>query len=317
MPEFRLFPISASSFSDEVDLVTLALTIFSGVICLIVFGLVVIFSFLYRRGSKSPRSVPTATNVGYEISWIILLTLIGLGFFTWAGVIYVRMHQPPPNSADIFVVAKQWMWKFQHANGTRELNELHVPAGTSIRLVMSSQDVIHSFFVPEFRLKQDVLPGRYTYAWFEASKTGVYSLFCAEYCGNEHSRMLGRIIVMSPEGFRSWQGSMAGLPGAQTTANMADRGRELFTRLGCVSCHGTGSAVQAPDLAGIYGKRVALSNGTQVTADEGYLRESILNPRAKIVMGYAPIMPSYQGQISDEDLLALISYIKSLKEGSR
>jgi cytochrome c oxidase subunit 2 len=229
------------------------------------------------------------------------------------------MHSPPPGAIEVTAVAKQWMWKFQHPNGRRELDELHVPVGKPVLLTLTSQDVIHSFFVPEFRVKQDVLPGRYTRVWFEATRPGDYHLFCTQYCGLDHARMRGQVHVLTPEDYERWlqggepaDGARFGRAGGPALS-MAARGGRLFTRLGCVSCHGLNPGVQAPSLYGVYGSQVALSNGDTVLADENYLRESILNPRAKIVMGYPAVMPSFAGVIQEEDVLDLIAYLKSLQ----
>jgi len=207
---------------------------------------------------------------------------------------------------DVFVVAKQWMWTLQHPSGQREINELHVARGQPVRLVMTSQDVIHSFFVPAFRLKQDVLPGRYTEMWFTPTRTGRFHLFCAEYCGTDHARMGGDIVVMEPADFERWLDAHGGTP------DMAARGEALFRQYGCSGCHGANATIHAPDLAGLFGKPVPLADGTTVIADERYLRDSILLPRKEIAAGYEPIMPSFAGQIGEPDILDLIAYIRRL-----
>jgi len=229
--------------------------------------------------------------------------------FVWGGWLYFKLSTPPAGSMEIYAIGKQWMWKFEHPNGTREISELHVPVGRDVKMIMTSQDVIHSFFVPAFRIKNDVIPGneRYSVAWFNANKAGEYHLFCAEYCGAQHSGMIGRVVVMDEAGYQSW------LAGSPKDEPMFKAGERLFRQFGCATCHGQ----QAPTMAGLYLSERQLVDGSKVTADESYLRESILNASAKIVAGYPPIMPSYRGQISEEQLSQLIDYIKSSKTPAR
>jgi cytochrome c oxidase subunit 2 len=231
--------------------------------------------------------------------------------FGWGSLLFLRNARTPPGSFEIYVVAKQWMWKIQHPEGLREINELHVPTGMPVRLVMTSEDVIHSFYVPAFRVKQDVLPGRYTSMWFQPTRAGKYHLFCAEYCGNQHSAMGGWVYVMEPAEYEKW------LSGGSTGESMATTGQGLFERLGCSSCHRSEGGGRGPSLEGLLGKKVQLDSGQAVVADESYIRESILNPRAKIVGGYQPLMPTFQGQVSEEQLLQLVAYLKSLKKAER
>jgi cytochrome c oxidase subunit 2 len=229
-----------------------------------------------------------------------------LGMFGWGAKVFFDLHRPPANATEYFVVGKQWMWKFQHPTGNREINELHVPVGAPVRLTMTSEDVIHSFYVPAFRSKSDVIPGRYSSLWFQATKTGTFPLFCAEYCGAEHSRMIGQVVVMEPRDYEAWL-----VRGASAQTVVAS-GADLFGALSCNTCHRTDSAARAPQLIGIYGREVTLADGAKVTADDNYLRESILNPAAKVVAGYQPVMPTFKGQISEEQLLQLLNYIKSM-----
>ncbi len=229
-------------------------------------------------------------------------------FFAWGSLIYFQEARPPKGAMEVYVVGKQWMWKFEHETGQREINQLHVPIGRDVKLVMSSQDVIHSFFVPAFRVKADVLPGRFTQIWFHTTKTGTYHLFCSQYCGTDHSAMIGQVIVMEPVAFQAW------LNGGENTGSLASNGQQLFQQLGCATCHRFDTQGRGPNLAGLFGKPVLLDDGRTVTADENYLRESILNPGAKIVAGFKPIMPSFQGQVSEESLGALVAYIKSLAQ---
>jgi cytochrome c oxidase subunit 2 len=234
--------------------------------------------------------------------------MIAMSMFAWGAQIYFQNSRPPKNANEIYVVGKQWMWKIQHSTGQREINELHVPVGRKIKLIMTSEDTIHDFFIPAFRIKADVLPGRYTTQWFEATKAGTYHLFCAEYCGMNHSGMIGSVIVMQPTDFDNW------LSGNASQQSPAVAGQQLFQSLGCVSCHGAnGEGGRGPALAGLFGQKVFLTNNQTVTADEAYIRESIENPQAKVVSGFNPIMPTFQGQVTPEQLIQIISFIKSLQ----
>jgi cytochrome c oxidase subunit II len=227
--------------------------------------------------------------------------------FVWGARVFFEQYKPPQNAIEVYVVGKQWMWKLQHATGQREINELHVPVGRKVKLIMTTEDVIHDFFVPAFRTKADVVPGRYTTLWFEATKAGRYHLFCAEYCGMNHSGMIGTVIVMEPRDFDNW------LAGNTGTTTPAAAGQQLYQTLGCASCHGAnGEGGRGPVLAGLFGRDVSLASGATVRADEGYLRESIVNPQAKLVAGFGPIMPTFQGQVSEDQLMQLVAFIKSL-----
>ena len=294
----------------------------SGLICLGVFGAMLFFIVKYRRRPGNELAQHTSGTTPIEITW----TLIPLGLamipFVWGATLYLEEAQPPDDSLEVYVVARQWMWKVEHPEGQTEIDELHVPVGRPVKLTMISQDVIHSFYVPEFRIKTDVLPGRYTTTWFQATRPGEYHLFCAEYCGTEHSRMVGRVVVMQPAEYAAWLQSVAsGVPAQQpaTTAGQqptgapaapqAVGGRQLFEQLGCVACHETGIG---PNLQGVYGRPVQLADGQTVVADDNYIRESILNPTAKIVAGYQPLMPSFAGRVDEDQNLSLIAYIRSL-----
>jgi cytochrome c oxidase subunit 2 len=231
-----------------------------------------------------------------------------MSMFAWGAQIYFENSRPPKNANEVYVVGKQWMWKIQHSTGQREINELHVPAGRKIKLIMTSEDTIHDFFIPAFRIKADVLPGKYTTQWFEATKPGTYHLFCAEYCGMNHSGMIGSIIVMQPTDFDNW------LSGNASQQSPAVAGQQLYQSLGCVSCHGAnGEGGRGPALVGLFGSKVSLVNNQTLIADEAYIRESIENPSGKVVMGFNPIMPTFQGQVTPEQLIQIMSYIKSLQ----
>jgi len=241
------------------------------------------------------------------LTWSIIPLGVFLAIFFWGAVVYFKSRTPPRDSTEVYVVAKQWMWKMEHAEGQREINELHVPVDRDIKLIMTSQDVIHSFFVPAFRMKQDVLPGRYTVAWFRAIKPGTYHLFCTQYCGTQHSGMIGSIVVMEPAQYEAW---MSG----GSTGPLSATGEKIFAELGCATCHRSDTQGRGPNLQGVFGKPVLLEDGRMVNADENYVRESILDPGAKVVKGFKPIMPTFQGIVSEEQLNALVAYVKSLSK---
>jgi cytochrome c oxidase subunit 2 len=302
---FHLFPTAASAAAHNYDTLFLAMTILLSAVALGVSFLIVYFSIRYRKNSKADRSHAPAGARRLEIAWTLIPLLIFFCIFAWAARDYTQLYEAPPNAMPVFVVAKQWMWKLEHPNGRREINELHVPLGRPVRLVMTSQDVIHSFFVPAFRIKQDVVPGRYTTIWFTPTQAGEYHLFCAEYCGTDHAGMHGRIVVMRPSEFAAW------LQSGNTPSGMAARGFELYRRYGCSGCHEAGSTVHAPDLHGLLGRTVHLQDGRTLIADEAYVRDSILLPKKDVVAGYAAIMPSFSGQLGEEDVLDLIEFIRS------
>ncbi len=311
MWDFPFFPDQASTFAKPVD------DLYFFIVAITAFFTVVISLFVawvaihYRETKKVDRSKPLEESPKMEALWIGVPLVIVLVIFFWSVNVYFIMARPPANAVDMYVTGKQWMWKIQHPSGPREINELHVPIGVPVRLTMISQDVLHSFYIPAFRVKQDVLPGRYSSLWFEATKPGIYHLFCAEYCGTKHSGMIGRVVVMEPKDYEAWLaggGSNAGSLGG----SMSSAGEKLFNDQGCISCHIPGDASRAPSLQGAYGKTVTLSGGETIKVDEQYIRESILKPTAKLVAGYAPAMPVYQGRISEDELMQLIAYIKSL-----
>jgi cytochrome c oxidase subunit 2 len=302
---FHLLAPAASSIASRTDALFLAMLLLCGTVALVLVVLVVFFAVRYRRGSPVERGKPVRRLTWLEVTW----TLVPLGLFlvvyAWAAHAFMELYRPPPQALPVDVVAKQWMWKLQHRNGRREINELHVPLGQPVELKMTSQDVIHSFFVPAFRLKQDVVPGRYTNLWFTATQLGTFDLYCAEYCGSQHSQMTGRIVVMQPAEFSRWVAAGPHQPG------LAQYGFALFRRLGCSGCHDARSTVHAPLLEDIVGRTVHLQDGRSLVADDNYLRDSILEPRKDVVAGFAPVMPSFAGQVSEEDIQALIAYLHS------
>ncbi len=297
----------ASSVASRVDALFIALTVASGLLVLLLVALNLTFLIRYRRGSSAPRGPLRLKQWKLEAGWIAGTTVIFLGFFGWGAWLYLDMQRPPPDAEVIDVVGRQWMWDIRHPGGRREFNTLHVPLGRAIRLRMRSEDVIHSFYVPSFRVKQDLVPGKTVSLWFEPTRTGVFHLFCAEYCGTQHSGMVGQVVVQPPEDHAAWLAS--GTP--DDTA--ADRGRRLLLHHGCSGCHAAGSVVHAPPLEGLAGKLVPLASGGFARADEAYLRDSILLPKRDVVAGYEPIMPSFQGQLSEGELNALITYLKENK----
>jgi cytochrome c oxidase subunit 2 len=300
-----LFPEQASTIAPRVDALLFFLLAVSVFFTLAIAGAIVVFSIRYRRRPGNEVAEQVHGSDRLEIAWSVIPLLLCLVMYVWGARIYFAEATPPPNAIEIYSVGKQWMWKFQHLSGPREINQLHVPVGLPVKVLMTSQDVIHSLYVPAFRVKQDVLPGRYSQLWFEATRPGTYHLFCAEYCGTLHSGMIGQVIAMEPAEFQRW---LAG----GTAASPAAAGEKLFADLGCSSCHSADAQARCPDLEGLLGRTVTLASGQTLTADEGYVRESILDPGAKLVAGYENIMPTYQGLVTEEGVLELIAYIKSL-----
>jgi cytochrome c oxidase, subunit II len=304
--DFPLFPEQASTISTQVDMLYFFLIAVTGLMALAVFLLVIFFAIKYRRrpGNEIPEEYHAPHYLEYALiaSW----TAIFMVMFVWSAKVYFVSSRPPDNSLQIYGTAKQWMWRFQHPDGKSEINELHVPLGQPVKVTMGSEDVIHSFFVPAFRVKRDVLPNRFTTVWFTPTKLGRYHLFCAEYCGTNHSGMIGWVEVMEPSEYQLWAagGGAEGSPAAQ--------GKKLFEKFACNTCHMDSSTGRGPVLTGVFGHTVRLNNGEQIVADENYLRESILDPQAKVVDGFSPVMPTFRGQLSETDLLQLVAYVKSL-----
>ena len=302
-----LVPDSASTFSWKVDALYFYLSGVTLFFSLLISITLIFFVIRYRRRTPYEIPRPIAGSHKLETLWTIIPFVIAMTFFGWGARVYFDQYRPPENAIEVYVVGKQWMWKLQHATGQREINELHVPIGRKIKLIMTTEDVIHDFFVPAFRTKADVVPGRYTTLWFEPTTPGKYHLFCAEYCGMNHSGMTGSVYVMEPREFDNW------LSGNVSSTTPAAAGQQLFQTLGCASCHGAnGEGGRGPTLAALFGRNVQLEGGQSVRADEGYIRESILNPQAKLVAGFGPIMPTFQGQVTEDQLVQLIAFIKSL-----
>jgi cytochrome c oxidase subunit II len=301
-----LFPEQASTTAGPVDMLYFFLIAVSAFFACLIFGLIAYFVVKYRRRSGNVRAVPTQDNIVLEIAWTGIPLLLTVVMFVWGAKLFFNEYNPPANAMEIFVVGKQWMWKFQHPEGQAEINELHVPRGQPVKLTMISEDVIHDLFVPAFRVKKDVLPGRYTMVWFEATKTGSYHLFCSQYCGTQHSKMGGWVHVMEPADYAKWTDG----PGANEPLTVA--GAQLFQKLGCAACHLPQGNGQGPSLVGVFGRPVKLASGATIEANEDYIRETIIHPGVKVVAGYQPIMPTFKGLVGEEGMQQLIAYIKSL-----
>jgi cytochrome c oxidase subunit 2 len=307
---FPFIPEQASAGAEKLDMLFFALVGMTAFFIIGIFSFLIFFTIRYRRGNKVDRVIRRTDSIKLEITWIVIPTLISLGIFMWSAWLYFDSRTPPKDAMEIYVTGKQWMWKIQHPQGNREINELHVPVNQPVRLIMTSQDVIHSFFVPAFRIKQDVLPGRYTSEWFTATKTGEYHLFCAEYCGTSHSGMIGKVVVMEPADYERWLATNGKIE------TMASIGEQLFKKYGCASCHQADSDKRGPRLVGLAGNEVKLQDGKSVVADKEYLRESIYDPSAKIVEGYKPVMPTYRTTLNEEQTNQIVEYILSLGVGA-
>jgi cytochrome c oxidase subunit II len=303
-----LFPESASTMASRVDALYFFLLAVSIFFSLLIAGLIVFYAVKYRRRAADSVGSEIRGGLVLELTWTIVPLLITMVIFVWGASVFFAMARPPDETINIYVVGKQWMWKFQHLDGQREIDELHVPVGRPVKLIMTSEDVIHDVFVPAFRIKADVVPGRYTNLWFQSTKPGRYRLFCAEYCGTKHSGMIGQVVVMEPSEYQTW------LSGGAAEGSLASAGAKLFQDLACNTCHRPDAQGRGPVLEGLFGKTVTLQNGETLTVDEAYVRESILQPAAKIASGFQPIMPTFQGLVTEEQLLELIEYVKSLHE---
>jgi cytochrome c oxidase subunit II len=305
MTDFPLFPEQASSVAQYVDGLYLGLVAITGVVSLLVWLVIFVFAIKYRRRPDNELAQEQEPPAALEATWIIIPTIIFMLIFVAGAWVFFRMQRVPSNALEVYATGRQWMWKFQHPSGQREINTLHVPVGRPIKITMASEDVIHSLWFPSMRVKADVLPNRYRTLWFEATKVGRYHIFCAEYCGTLHSGMIGWVEVMEPTAYQRW---LAG----GTEGSLASQGEKLFEKYACNTCHMQTSGARGPNLAGLYGKTVALADGKSVVADENYIRESILNPQAKIAAGFQPIMPTFQGQVNEDDLLRLLAYVRTL-----
>jgi cytochrome c oxidase subunit II len=299
-------PPAASSIADGVDKLYLVLSGITIFFTVLIFSIIFYFMIKYRRRSEDEIPVATHTPMALELAWTIIPSLICVVLFVWASELYVRNARPPAASTEIFVIGKQWMWHLQHPEGPREINELHVPVGVPVKLTMTSQDVIHDFYIPAFRVKKDVLPNHYSSIWFEATETGTFHLFCAQYCGTNHSEMIGWVYVMTPTDYAAW------LAGGEQSESLAEQGQQLFSQFACGTCHTSEAGARGPSLAGIYGKPEKLQSGGTRVVDEDFIRDAIYTPSSVHLPGYPQIMPTYQGQIDAEQMTQLIAYVKSL-----
>jgi cytochrome c oxidase subunit 2 len=305
-----LFPAEASGIAPYVDALyffLVAMTIFGTTFVAI---LLLVFSVRYRR-EKNPVATQVEGSTLLEATWTIIPLAIFLVTFVWGALLYFRIYDPPANAMNIYVVGKQWMWKAEHPGGQHEINALHIPTGKPIQLTMISQDVFHSFSIPDFRIKREVIPGRYSTVWFEATQVGTYHLFCTQYCGTQHSGMVGEITVMTPADYKKW------LDQSNSGQSLAQNGERLFASMGCNSCHNGTAAARGPSLAGVYGSKLTLTDGRQILVDDAYIRNAILNPSEHVTAGFAPIMPTYQGQISEDGLIDLVEFIKNMQSNYR
>jgi cytochrome c oxidase subunit 2 len=303
--DFPLFPEQASSVAPLVDNLYFFLVLVTGSVTLLIWVVIFYFAIKYRRRPDNELAQEQEPPAALEIAWIVIPTIIFLAIFVWGAWVFFRMNRVPSNSIEVYATGRQWMWKFQHATGQREINTLHVPVNRSIKITMASEDVIHSLWFPSFRVKMDVLPNRFRTMWFEATKTGSYHIFCTEYCGTQHSGMIGTVVVMEPAEYQQW---LAG----GTEGSLASQGEKLFAKYACNTCHMDTATGRGPVLAGLYGQTRPLVGGQSVVADDNYIRESILNPTAKVAAGYQPIMPTFQGQVSEDDLIRLLAYVRSM-----
>jgi len=305
MTDFPLFPEQASSVAPLVDGLYFFLVVVTGSVSLLIWLVIFYFAIKYRRRPDNELAQEQEPPAFLELTWTVIPLIIFIGMFVGGAWVFLRMQVVPRNALEIYATGRQWMWKFQHPTGQREINELHVPVGRAVKITMASEDVIHSLWFPVFRVKADVLPNRYRTMWFEATKTGRFHIFCAEYCGTSHSGMIGSVIVMEPTDYQRW---LAG----GTEGSLASQGEKLFQKYACNTCHLDNGTGRGPMLAGSYGKTRSLAGGSNVIIDDNYIRESILHPQAKIAAGFQPVMPTFQGQVSEEDLVRLLAYVKSL-----
>jgi cytochrome c oxidase subunit 2 len=303
---FPLFPQQASIQAGQVDAIYFFMVAVTAFFAFLIAGLIVLFAVKYRRRHRDEIGAAIHGSLALELLWTIIPFFIVMGMFAWGAKVFFDLYRVPAGAMEIFVVGKQWMWKIQHMSGQREINELHVPIGRPVKLIMGSEDVIHSFYIPDFRVKADVIPGRYNTLWFQATKPGRYHLFCAEYCGTKHSGMIGSVVAMGPVEYQVW------LDGGRAEDSPVAAGAKLFQDLACITCHQEGSQGRGPVLTNLFGHEVELQGGGKVVADEAYIRESILLPQTKIVAGFQPMMPTFQGLVTEEQLLQLIAYVRSL-----
>ncbi len=305
-----LFPAEASTIAPYTDELYFFLILMSLVGMALVLALLFGFSLKYRR-EKNPVATQVEGSTLLEATWTIIPLAIFLLVFVWGGLLYFRIYSPPANAMNIYIVGKQWMWKAEHPGGQHEINALHVPTGRPVQLTMISQDVFHSFSIPDFRIKREVIPGRYSTVWFNATTPGTYHIFCTQYCGTQHAGMIGEVTALTPDDYEKW------LKESTSGMSLAQNGERLFASMGCNACHSGNAAARGPNLAGVYGSRLTMTDGSQVLVNDAYLRDAILNPSQHVTAGFAPIMPTYQGQISEDGLIDLVEYIKQMQSNYR
>jgi cytochrome c oxidase subunit 2 len=305
-----LFPDQASSFASRVDNLYFFILAVTAFFAVVVVAFVCVFAIRYRRRHEQEVGAPVHGALALELTWTVIPLVLAMVMFAWGVSVFFALSRPPSNAMEIYAVGKRWMWKFQHVTGQREINELHVPVNQPVKVILGSEDVIHSLYFPAFRTKMDAVPGRTTVLWFEATKPGRYHIFCAEYCGTRHSGMIGTVTVLEPGEFQTWLG------GGPASGDMLEAGQKLFTDLACITCHRDDASGRGPSLRNLFGTTVRLQGGATATADENYLRESIMNPQARLVEGYQPLMPTFQGLVSEEQLMQLIAYVKSIGPGA-
>jgi cytochrome c oxidase subunit II len=306
--EIAWFPEQASTTAQYVDWLFYFLVTICGAVGLGVAVFLIGFAIRFRRRPGGGVPGPMHGNPALELFWSGTPLVIFVIMFVWGITVYFGAYRAPDDATVIYVVGKQWMWKFQHPEGQREINELHVPTGQPFKLMLTSEDVIHSFFVPEFRVHMDVLPGRYTTVWFQATRPGTYHLFCSQYCGTNHSGMIGRVVVQEPAEYQRWLYLHA-------EGSLALQGRKTFLRYRCISCHSADENARAPVLEEVYGRPVHLRDGRTIVADDDYIREHVLTPGAKVVAGWENIMPPFKGQVTEEEIIELIAFLKALQRG--
>jgi cytochrome c oxidase subunit 2 len=301
-----LFPVQASNLAPEVDNLYFFVTAVTAFFALIVIIGVLVFTIKYRDGTGNRVGAPITGSIPLELGWSIIPFFISMGIFGWATLVFFHLVRAPDQTLEIYSTGKRWMWRFQHIDGKSEINQLHVPLGRPVKVIFTSEDVLHSLYIPSFRVKADAIPGRYSSIWFTPTRVGEYHLFCAEYCGTKHSGMIGSVVVMEPNDYQAW------LSGGGSSMSMAARGEQLFQQLGCVGCHLNDGSGRGPSLVGKYGAQETLATGATVLIDDTYIRESILTPQMKLVAGYGPVMPTFQGVVNEQSLMSLIEFIKSL-----
>ena len=304
-----LFPPAASTLATEVDALYFFVLGITAFFAILVVVLVLYFAIKYRDDTGLKVGAPITGSIPLEIGWSLVPFFVAMGIFVWATTVFFHIVRPPDQTLEVYSTGKRWMWRFQHVDGQREINQLHIPVGRPAKVTFTSEDVLHDLFIPAFRVKADAIPGRYSSIWFTATKTGEYHLFCAEYCGTRHSGMIGTVYVMEEKDYQAW------LSGGGLTGSMSARGEQLFQQMACSTCHVNDGTGRGPSLVGVFGSTVKLSTGQSLKADETYVRESILTPQAKLVNGYQPIMPTFQGLVNEDGLLSLIEYVKSLGSG--